>query len=162
MSLNTDYSVRRVNTPKGGRYGRRLGWRDRVMGIGFIVLLLFGLWWVLMRPSPYIVLREDLSGVLYYTDSNNTATHHEFFGRYGQGDVVVIVGIGNEFVATTDRAVSLLNEMVVSGEYPDADLKRFSNAVVVCGVPEACSSLARRVADNSRAREAQVRTDAYR
>ena len=125
------------------------------MALGFAVLLLFGLWWWLFSPSSYAVSRDDLSGVLYYTDSITTATKHEFYGLFGHGDAIVIVGIGNHYEVTGNRAADLLVEMLAGGNYPDATLKRFSNAVVVCGVPEDCSNIVRLVGSNARERESR-------
>jgi hypothetical protein len=122
-----------------------------------VAILLFGLWWPFFKPTSYTVNRSDLSGVVYYTDLVTEDTHHEFYAHYGHGDVVVIVGIGNEFAATSVRAEVLLSEMLETGEYPNATTKRFSNAIVVCGVPDDCSDITRRVESNAREREAKSR-----
>lgn len=97
--------------------------------------------------------------MLYHTDLVSTAIHHELYGYYGQSDVVVIVGIGSNFETTTNRSRELLAEMLFKNEYPDATLKRFSNAIVICGVPDDCKSLARRVEANARDRESRFSAD---
>ena len=155
MNSNTGFRMRKFNVPKSGRFGRPLNRRDRLMGVAFMALLLFGLWWILRPATPYAVESVDLFGVLNYTEVISETTHDEFYGWFGQGDVVVIVGTGNNYALTMGRATVLMSEMISEGVYPDADLMRFSNAVVVCGVPKDCSSLASQVAERARERESR-------
>ena len=155
MASHHDPFLRRVNIPIGRRYGRQVGWRDRLLGLAFIAALLFGFWWILLRPTSYSVARQDLAGVLNWTDSKTEETHHEFYGRFGSSDVIVIVGIGNHFGATTDRALELQVQMRLEHGYPNATTKRFSNAIVVCGEPDDCSGLASRIESKARERESK-------
>ncbi|MDA1280093.1 MAG: hypothetical protein O3B95_08645 [Chloroflexi bacterium] len=157
MSTHHDPFLRRVNLPIGGKFGREVGRRDKLLGLAFIAVLLFGVWWILLRPTPYAVARQDLQGVLYFTDSRAVSTHHEFYGHFGQSDVVVVVGIGNDFSTMTERAQIILAQMLLENRYPHATVKRFSNAIVVCGVPQDCSNLARDVEASARERESHRR-----
>jgi hypothetical protein len=150
-----DPHFRRMPRPGGGRHGRQVTRRDKLLAIAFGALLIFGLWWMLFRPEPYTVSSLDFDGVFYFTGSVTEDTHQEFYGRFGNSEVVVIVGLGGKYEATTNRANVLLAQMLLSDESPEPTSKRFSNAVVVCEFSEDCKNIVREVSANARERQSQ-------
>lgn len=143
MNPNTDYSIRRVNAPKGGRFGRRVTRRDKLLGLAFGAVLLFGLWKVLFAPVSYSVVTNDVDGSFGWTERVNHVTHSEFRGTRKGNLVAVFVGpySGREVMLeqATREQIILRSEV---DRYPDARLKIFANAAVVCGIPDDCMHVA--------------------
>ena len=160
MNPNTDYSLRRVNVPKGGRFGRRVTRRDKLLGLAFGAVLLFGLWWLLLAPVSYSVVTSDVDGSFGWTERVNHVTHSEFRGTRNGNLVAVFVGSysGREVMLdlATREQIILRTEDV---RYPKARLKIFANAAVVCGIPDDCMHVAYLITEKSKDREAQYRAD---
>ena len=151
-----DPHFRRMQRPGAGRHGRQIGWRDKLIGIAFAALLVAGVWWMIFRETGYTVSDLDIEGVVQYTEELRGDTHREYYGYYVQSDVVVIVGTGHKYRLTDIRAQDLLAEWLFEKDYPDATVKRFSNALVVCGMPDDCDDIAKRVSENAGDRESRT------
>ena len=158
MNPNTDYSLRRVNVPKGGRFGRRVTRRGKLLGLAFGAVLLFVLWRVLFTPVSYSVVTTDVYGSFGWTERVNQTTHTEFRGTRKGNLVAVFVAphSGREVIlelAMREQIIMRLED----GRYPDAGRKVFANAVVVCGIPNDCTHVAYSISENAKEREAQYR-----
>jgi hypothetical protein len=145
----------RMPRPGAGRHGRQIGWRDKLMGIAFAALVVGGVWWMIFRETGYTVSSLDIEGVVYGTEELRGDTHREYFGYYGQSEVIVIIGFGHKYHLTDIRAQELLAEMLFEKNYSDADVKRFSNALVVCEVSDDCAGVAKGISENAKDRESR-------
>ena len=140
-----EYSIRRVR-PGGNRFGRRPGWRDKLLGIAFVAALLFGLWWMLLKPVSYSVMVDDVYESFDWTDRSTSATHTEFSGfRNGNPVTVFISTYSNIEVIRGLAPQAQLRILLDYPEYPEPKRKQFANAIVVCAESRDCSTVANNI-----------------
>lgn len=155
MNPNIEYSIRRVR-PGGNRFGRRPGWRDKLLGIAFGAALLFGLWWLLLKPVSYSVMVGDVDGSFEWTDRSTSATHTKFTGfRKGNPVVVFISTYSNIEVIRGLAPQEQLRILLDYPEFPEPKRKQFANAIVVCAVSSDCSAVAHSIELAAKQRESE-------
>ncbi len=157
-----DPHFRQMPRPGAGQHGRQIGRRDKLMAIAFGALLLFGVWWLLLRPDSgsYTVFDVDVYGSFGWTSRERPPTHTEIRGFLRGNPISVFVG------PHTVREVILelstreqIKMRLENSDYPDADRKIFANAVVVCGIPDDCKTVARSITGEAKDREAEYRAN---
>ena len=154
-----DPHFRRMQRPGRAHHGRRVTRRDKLLGTAFGAALLLGVWWLLSdRSSSFSVIDTDVYSSFGWTSRTHQEGYAGIHGVHEGRPVSVFVGTSAGCLATTEAAFSKHQELQNGDpKYPDADQKEVGNAVVVCGVPDDCKSVASRISHRAKTREDEWR-----
>jgi hypothetical protein len=127
-----------------------LGVRERLLGLAFIAMLLFGLW-LLVRPEPFTttVTEEHVLDYGTWTIIKSPSPYSVFFRKSSASTTLFLStdGSNDSIRRLVDEAEAKL--LAVASDNHDVVSIEFSNVILVCDYKSNCESTKKRVMNSA-------------